>query len=287
MSHLKKNIDRPRHRFLVFSSVGNFSKANSWLGKRRNYDIWLTDYTDNKNPLEEKVDFLNYRRGAKWPNLKFAMESWPDIFSTYDAVWVADDDLELPPQQINKLFSILNEYQLLAAQPSFDPLGKNSYRITEEKPGYLLRYTNFVENGSTLIQRSTLQDFMKFYDPEVSSYGVDWLLMHFLGEQIDRRIAIIDRIRCHNPADWRKGGKREIDKFSSKANRRRIFEEYADKIGMTVHKDGIKELGHVNEKNPAITAWKYFRQRFFDKLKRKVRWVIRTNKFLKRHGADS
>jgi len=281
MSDLIKNISEPRKRFLVFSSVGKYSEARSWLGKNRNYDIWLTDYTGQRNCLENNVDFLNYRRGLKWPNLQYAMNTWPDIFSAYEAVWVADDDLELSPREINTLFSIFTEYDLLVAQPSFDPLGKNSYRITEEKPGNLLRYTNFVENGSTVIKYPVLQKFIEFYDPEVSSYGVDWLMMHFLGDQVERRVGVIDRICCHNPADWRKNDQREVDKVTPHQERRQIFERYADKIGMTVHKAGTKELGCVKEKNPLITMWKYFRQRFLDRAKRRVRWSIRNKRIFK------
>jgi len=267
-------------KYLIFSSTGEYARVNNWLGKNRNYDIWLTHYSSDSSPFESEVEFLNYRKGGKFQNLQFAVKNWPELFEQYEYIWVTDDDIGMDKKRINKFFRTSEKYSLTASQPAFDRLGKISYDITIERPKYILRYTNFVENTCPLVRKDALFFFMENYDERLTGYGGDWLLSHYLYKLEDPKIAIIDSIRCHNPHDRVKGGQREIDKLQPHEQRRAIFQQVKKDHGVTIDEQGPIEFGRIENTNKLEVAAKQVRQILFDKLKRRARWLLEDLKII-------
>lgn len=272
---LTTNLVGSRKPFLVFSSVGDFSKARTWLEGKRNYDIWLTQYSDGNNDLSSKVEHFNRRKGSKWQNLKFAMDTWPEIFAQYQAVWVTDDDIALPPRKINRLFQLHRHYGLWVSQPAFNRLGRISLNVTAENPRCRLRYTNYVEVTCPVVDRALLQDFNGVYDPRLVGYGIDWCLMHHIRDSMKDRVAIFDCIRCLNPKENAKSGIREIRRLQSDKDRRATFAAIKKENNITIDEEGARTLREVREPNLPLMMFRLFRQRFVDKLIRKLRWYYR------------
>jgi len=118
----------------------------------------------------------------------------------YDAVWVADDDIIMDTESINRMFAIFSEYRLLVAQPSFDPRCKRPWQHTFTDPEFILRYTNFVENGVAVFATEVIDRIKRSFRDAGTGFGVDFIWPSLLGFPRDG-IAIIDAVSCIHPND--------------------------------------------------------------------------------------
>jgi hypothetical protein len=241
---LRKNIDGPKSKYLVFSSVGDNSNLHHWLKGSRNFDLWICYYGDENNKYEALSDFYINRKGGKFPNLHYVYQHWQDIINHYDAIFVTDDDIIINGKSISGLFKTLERYDLWLLQPSFSSKGKISHSFTCVNPINFLRFTNFVEVTCPLFRRDKLDAFMKVYDPVLVGWGIDFWFMNVLGSKINGRVAIVDAISCINPHDLHKGGQREIELLQSTYTRIKnwniIREKYNIKEREPIEYDIIK-----------------------------------------------
>ena len=129
----------------------------------------------------------------------------------YDRFFILDDDIIFDTQDINNMFDISKKYNLDICSPTFktDGSSKISHSITKQQNGNLLRYTNFLEVNVPLFSKDALHKFMKYYDPILIGWGIDYLYIWALGKDKKKNYALIDSISCINPHDKQKNGKRE------------------------------------------------------------------------------
>ena len=222
---LKKNLPRPRTKYLVFTSAGDKANLRWWLKGERNFDLWINYYGSKENRYIDLGDFYTMKKGDKFANYHFVYQKWEDILNRYQAIMVMDDDVIIDGAAINRLFKIREEYDLWVLQPAFSPKGKISHRITRVNPLTYLRYTNFVEMTCPLFLKDKLNNFMKVYDPGLIGYGVDYWYIDSMGPDIGGKVAIVDEISCINPHDRVKGGQREIDRLCPLSERINAWEK--------------------------------------------------------------
>jgi hypothetical protein len=214
-----------RSSHLVFTSAGNRSNLRNWLQGRRDFDLWTVYYGDVAGKFQDVSEFYLPRKGAKFQNLHYCYQQWPERLARYEAVMVMDDDILIDATGITRLFEIRREQDLWALQPAFRLSGKVSWPITAVHPTAKLRYTNFVEMACPLFRRDKLDDFMKVYDPELVGYGTDWWFLHTLGADLGMHVAVVDEVTCVNPYDRDKGnGGREIDTLQTHQVRKEVWE---------------------------------------------------------------
>lgn len=242
---LSKQLERPNSRFLVFTSAGRHANCHAWVKGKRNFDVWITNYSKKENRWAECADYYLEREGGKFPNLHFAFKRYPEIFKRYDAVFVADDDLVISASQISDLFEILFEYELDVLQPAFSQLGKWSHKITRAQLFSYLRYVNFVEVTCPLFRTNKLSDFMAVYDPILVGWGTDHWFMQSLVSDHRKKAAIVDAVVVINPFDEVKGG-------------REIHTLQVDKIRYAAWKK-IQRTRGVSEVSP-LTEWSQVRR---------------------------
>ena len=221
-----------RRPYLVFSSVGDQSNLRHWLQGRRNFDLWVTYYGNHSGRYSDIADYYNERRGAKFQNLHHAYQRWPELLSRYSAILVMDDDIVISGTAISRLFDLRERHDLWALQPAFSPRGKVSWPITRARRTNELRFTNFIEMTCPLFRRDKLDDFMAVYDPELVGWGCDWWFLSTLGDDLYKRVAVVDAITCINPNDVSKLGVREIDQLSRTQERRAIWERIKARHGI-------------------------------------------------------
>src|SRR5574341_2529437 len=101
---------RPRSRYLVFTCAGDRSNLHHWLTGHRNFDLWVTYYGDQGERYRDVADFYNVHKGKKFPNLWAVHRTWNDLFASYDAVLVVDDDIVISGSDISRLFEIRKAY---------------------------------------------------------------------------------------------------------------------------------------------------------------------------------
>jgi hypothetical protein len=222
-SGLRKALDRPPSQYLVYTSAGDHANVAQWIQGPKSFDLWITYYGDLPGSLFDCCDYYNVRKGAKYQNLHFVYQEWPQLLQPYRAVFVLDDDIVIDTLSINRLFDIRTQGDYWAVQPAFSPKGKISHAITRVRRTCLRRHTNFAEMGCVLFRRDVLDAFMKVYDPSLAGWGIDWWYLHVMGAELRGRVAIVDEVMCMNPHDRMKGH-REIDRLQSRSVRRANWE---------------------------------------------------------------
>lgn len=242
---LSKRLERPKSRFLVFTSAGRHANCRSWLKGKRNFDIWITNYSEDEHGLAEFADYYAKRQGGKFPNLYHAYKSNPEIFERYEAIFVSDDDLEISASKISYLFDTLLEYNLDVLQPAFSQFGKWSHKITRAQLFSYLRYVNFVEVTCPLFRTDRLVEFLTIYDPVLVGWGTDHWFMQTLVSDHKHKAAIVDAVVVTNPFDEIKG-------------RREIHTLQVDRVRHAAWKE-IQRTRNVCEVNPLV-EWSQVRQ---------------------------
>jgi hypothetical protein len=255
-----------RSNNLVFTSAGDRSNLRGWLRGRRDFDLWVVYYGEQPGTLRELATYHVSRRGAKFQNLHYCYQQWPQVFARYDAIMVMDDDIVIDATAITRLFEIRRELDLWALQPAFRLAGKVSWDITAVHAMAKLRYTNFIENTCPLFRRDKLDAFMAVYDPELVGYGVDWWFLRTLGSELDNRVAVVDEVTCINPYDHTKGGVREIDTLQSHDKRKEVWERMKARHGLDEQDRRYREFRRISRSCLGATAgvlrnfpdWAYF-----------------------------
>lgn len=179
---------------LVVATVGDNSYHKEWIKDNPNFDLVLLYYGDNPDTAIEytkDTPQVYSAKGFKWWLIKSFVESDPEFVSQYEYIWFPDDDISISTGEINEIFSIAKEHDLWLCQPSLK--GYVSHKITCPQPNSLLRYTNFVEIMSPLMNQKTLQILKETFDVNYSSWGLDGIWPYLLGNPKDK-VAVIDKI---------------------------------------------------------------------------------------------
>ncbi len=267
----------PKKRNLVFTSAGDHSNLHRWLNGTRNFDLWVVYYGEQADPHQEHADFYARGNGTKFQNLHSVYQRYASVIAQYDAVMVMDDDIMIEAAGLNRLFEIREQLDLWVVQPAFRLSGKISWDITRVSPTTELRYTNFVEMTCPLFRRDKLDLFMADFDPQLVGYGEDWWFLKMLGPDLSNRVAIADVVSCVNPYDSTKGGRREIDRVYSHAERKAAWERLKLTRGLDEQGRVHIEYGRINNSilGTAKALVRYFPDWAFFNAKRVARLLLR------------
>lgn len=228
----------PNYRFkrnFVFSSVGdntNFDKL--YFGNNMHYDIYAIYYGNNINRFnryKSRVKYIEKRKGSKFQNLLYILRKFPKILDMYDYFFILDDDILMNVEDINNMFYLADVNNLTICAPSFKPESKISHTITRNKSRALLTYTNFIEVNTPLFNRESLKKLLPYLDDKLIGWGIDYLYMWCNRFNKNNKYAIIHAVSCINPQEIHKNNKRELYLISNSTKRKKIWEDYAKKIG--------------------------------------------------------
>jgi hypothetical protein len=210
---------------LLFSSVGdNTVFYKNWLNSETiNYDICVCYYGNETNRKYEQYCTENMyfeRKGSKFQNFYYIWNNYEKI-KEYDQYFILDDDIIINADEINELFDILNKYDLWILQPSFSEESVISHLITKQNNDYIMRYVNFIEVCTMMFSKYAINKCMEIYNDMLVGYGVDYLFIWYLGNNIKDKYAIIYKITCVNP----KRDIREINLLQPSRTREQMFIE--------------------------------------------------------------
>ncbi len=257
---LHKNIDRPKSKYLVFTSAGDNSSLNCWLAGNRNFDLWVSYYGEEEDRYKDISDYYITKKGGKFPGIHYIYQHWKEILDHYSAILVTDDDIIISGADISRLFKIQKKYNLWLLQPSFDPQGKVSHFITRQNPDTYMRYVNFIEMTCPLFRKDKLDEFMKVYDPVLVGWGTDLWFMEVLGPDLEGKVAIVDEISCVNPHDSSKGDQREIDQLQMTSERIKNWKMIIEKYNLQNDSRNFVEYGFVKRNSIAELLKKIIRK---------------------------
>ena len=174
-------IKKRHNKYLVFSSVGDVNSVFTWLS---DFDDKLFDlvvyYYGDKDPPAVNADKLVRRKGLKLENFHHFLSN--NDISRYDAIWLADDDIVIDTNSINKLFELFSQYNLYLAQPSYTNDSFTPWRdVAVNDPGCILRYTNFVEVGVPVFSTKIIPKLFESFKGAGTGYGLDYIWPFLLG----------------------------------------------------------------------------------------------------------
>ncbi|MEO3473816.1 hypothetical protein AAFN86_18255 [Roseomonas sp. CAU 1739] len=214
-------------RHCVFTSAGDRNAVRHWLppGGDRTFDLLVAFYGDDDTRFAElrEVATRAWRiKGGKMQNLHALVQAGEIDLSAYSHVWVPDDDVQIDPADIPRLFALAAAYDLWVSQPAFVAASRVSWPVTRvAETRNQIRLTSFVEVTCPLFRRDKLETFLAAYDGSLVGWGIDWWFAHELGAAWSGRFAVMDAITACNPQTGTKPGRfREIDRLQPPEERR-------------------------------------------------------------------
>lgn len=169
-------------RNLVFARVGGLSLHRNWLLEpkaSRNWHLQLSTYDEQLQGLDDGDLSLSIDTGTKWDSVCRYLRTNPDLLDRYDYIMFPDDDLLFEPNGLSNLFKIMASHDLDIGQPSLLPSSHISYPVTAHCPGFVLRYTNYVEPMCPIIRTDYLRTLLPILARWPTGWGQDdiWTMM--------------------------------------------------------------------------------------------------------------
>lgn len=194
------NIQKNQNNNLIIFSTGDKSFHSDWIsGKKRKFDLMLIYYGNEINNYRKEADYyLELKRMFKLENIAVAIQEHIDVVKKYDYIWLPDNDMIINTPSINRLFEIFHEYDLDLAQPTLR--SGISHKITKTRPGYILRYTNFVDIGCPIFKIDLLLKVLPFFTLTRSGWGIDYLWSSYC-ENNKKKMAMIDCISLYHKSN--------------------------------------------------------------------------------------
>jgi hypothetical protein len=180
---------------LLIVCAGPTSLHKQWVyEKDRNFDTMVVHYGDDDSYLGDGEYYIR----AKGTKFNIIGDIFDQIPKEYEYIFIPDDDLHIPIQDLNRLFEIANQYQLGICQPSL--VGYYSVQINLHHPGSILRYTNYVEIIAPCFDRKSFDACRSSFNYNKSCWGIDVLWDMILGHPIDKIAVVDDVIAVHTRA---------------------------------------------------------------------------------------
>jgi len=237
-------------RWCVFTSAGDYSNVCSWIpaDRHKEWDLIVAFYGSSDVEcarLAAVADILIRSRGSKFQNLRSIVLQKPELFSRYEYIWVADDDLILIPTEIDRLFELASRYDFWVCQPAFSPQGRVTYEITSKGSAHV-RITNYVEVTCPVFRADKLMEFLQIYDGQLVGWGIDWWYCNVFDVSRNRKAAVIDEVVVTNPhAHQRRGGRREIESVQPSSVREANWKETASRLNLKEYR--FRNLAYISE----------------------------------------
>lgn len=215
---------------LLFTSIGdNTDSYKYWNTPNKQYDIIFVYYgksQEKHNELSTFCDRIFWNSATKFQNFV----KYFQYFIKYEYICITDDDIELSPEKIERLFSLCKNNNIYVASPSHSPQGKISHSIMKTVPNILGRKVTFVEVTCPILHismASILVDYLKNDVYHLKEWGIDYIMQNIFRKRVNG-FYIFDCLPIINPHDYNKlTQKREIDSTSSNRQRYLLWKKFS------------------------------------------------------------
>jgi hypothetical protein len=242
---------------LVISTVGDNSLHKQWCVSNL-FDTYLIYYGD-KEGYSGETKYYKKSKGFKYHLIKDALDE-SNFWKNYEYIWLPDDDLKIYTKSVEKLFKLMQFYNLDLAQPSI--MGHHGTWITLHQLGSIIRFTNWVEIMCPCFSVEALSVCKKTFKENNCGWGIEGIWNVLLNHP-QNKIGIIDEvIAIHtrpvltgdtyiNQKDPLKFAQKEGCKVFKKWNLEQEFKKDLLK-GSALDCDifGVVEYSKINKKTP-------------------------------------
>ena len=183
---------------LVVVRAGRNSLHPKWLegAAERNWDLIVSAY-DPEARFDHGPDVpVVLQKGGKWDGLH-ALLAGSDLISRYEYIWLPDDDIATTCADINSIFDAMRRYNLEVAQPALTWNSYFSHFLFMQCPGFLLRYTNYVEIMVPCLRAGLLAQVVEDFRGSMSGFGMDYIWCR-LSPEPRYKAAVLDSIAVHH-----------------------------------------------------------------------------------------
>lgn len=188
----KVRLDGSYKKNAVFVPVGKDSLHRQLLKGDADFDLHLLIYDGSYNKFCNDSDFVACDAGYKMDMIYRYLHRHPELFEKYEYFFLLDDDIMISTEDVNRLFSMMREYQLKIAQPSL-VMSYYTYKHTAFHPFYILRYTNFVEMMMPCFSRDALKAVLPTFEQKIRWCGIEMHWPVLVGSN-HKDMAIVDAV---------------------------------------------------------------------------------------------
>lgn len=188
----KVRLDGSYKKNAVFVPVGKDSLHRQLLKGDADFDLHLLIYDGSYNKFCNDSDFVACDAGYKMDMTYRYLHRHPELFEKYEYFFLLDDDIVISTEDVNRLFSMMREYQLKIAQPSL-VMSYYTYKHTAFNPFYILRYTNFVEMMMPCFSRDALKAVLPTFEQKIKWCGIEMHWPVLVGSN-HKDMAIVDAV---------------------------------------------------------------------------------------------
>lgn len=188
----KVRLDGSYKKNAVFVPVGKDSLHRQLLKGDADFDLHLLIYDGSYNKFCNDSDFVACDAGYKMDMTYRYLHRHPELFEKYEYFFLLDDDIVISTEDVNRLFSVMREYQLKIAQPSL-VMSYYTYKHTAFHPFYILRYTNFVEMMMPCFSRDALKAVLPTFEQKIRWCGIEMHWPVLVGSN-HKDMAIVDAV---------------------------------------------------------------------------------------------
>lgn len=197
----------------VIAAVGRDSLHREWIDQSTGFDLHLIVYDDSYEMFRNDAPYVTEAKGAKF-NLISDYLTATDSIRKYDYFYFPDDDILIDGDNIRKLFSYMEKYQLMLAQPAIYNYYITHYH-TMRRPSSKFRYTNFVEIMQPCFSRTALQRVRFTFSASKSGWGIDYHWPKLLYPE-KRNMAIIDDVVSFHTRPVKSSHEEELAEYFKK-----------------------------------------------------------------------
>lgn len=188
----KVRLDGAYKKNAVFVPVGKDSLHRQLLKGDADFDLHLLIYDGSYNKFCNDSDFVACDAGYKMDMTYRYLHRHLELFEKYEYFFLLDDDIVISTEDVNRLFSMMREYQLKIAQPSL-VMSYYTYKHTAFHPFYILRYTNFVEMMMPCFSRDALKAVLPTFEQKIRWCGIEMHWPVLVGSN-HKDMAIVDAV---------------------------------------------------------------------------------------------
>ena len=188
----KVRLDGSYKKNAVFVPVGKDSLHRQLLKGDADFDLHLLIYDGSYNKFCNDSDFVACDAGYKMDMIYRYLHRHPELFEKYEYFFLLDDDIVISTEDVNRIFSMMREYQLKIAQPSL-VMSYYTYKHTAFHPFYILRYTNFVEMMMPCFSRDALKAVLPTFEQKIRWCGIEMHWPVLVGSN-HKDMAIVDAV---------------------------------------------------------------------------------------------
>jgi len=249
---------------LVFTSAGqrefrdkdnkplvNNNPINEWTKGLKDFDLVTYCYDDSDIGKDKSNLWIRRPGFTKYQNFNHYASFYPKHLEQYDYVWVVDDDMFMSTDDINKMFQMMEDYNLDLAQPSISLDGMNYVQMFAHDSRYTLRYTNYVECCAMLLSKRGLEKVKRTFSETVTGWGWDALVSDMILEK--ENVAVLDSVQAYHGMSMSSINKvlpRELHRVEGK----NLLEKY-DKLNVLERREVLSGI-ELNGKHLDITFYK-------------------------------